>query len=276
VSMRSAYNSPSKSPSHPEIITTAGSEAMNAQDGCPLFHLPPELRNAIYAYAIDRTDGRYGWIEDHDGPKISLLNARQCAPSNELLVTCRRICAEGRGIFVQAQRDFLSKTTFTLEVAREYEGQPSRAAAYLDNLTEEQISGMSRITIEVNKYTPLEVSLSAPDGSNGTPWAIDTKILDDRSRFKITNAYRAMGDRLCASYAPCMQCRCPVTYMKVWERLHLMLNITFRMTDEFHRAATSVCTECGDTMSVCPVVQRTRKMELMALVVFLCRFCRTG
>jgi hypothetical protein len=102
-STSSAYNGLSKSPP-PHLETTASSdnEDVDAQDECLLFKLPPELRNAIYTYTIDRTDGQYGWIEDHDGPKLSLLNAKTCAPSNELLTTCRRIYAEGRGIFVQA------------------------------------------------------------------------------------------------------------------------------------------------------------------------------
>jgi hypothetical protein len=104
--MPTVQSSPDKSPPHLETITTADIEKMDDQDKCPLFKLPPELRNAIYAYTIDHTDGQYGWIETQAGPKISLFNAKKCAPSNELLRTCRRAYAEGRGIFVGAQRDF--------------------------------------------------------------------------------------------------------------------------------------------------------------------------
>jgi hypothetical protein len=118
-------------PADPQV--SMDGEEMDTQAECLLFKLPPELRNAIYAYTVDRTDGQYGWVEDHDGSRISLLIAKKCAPSNELLRTCRLICSEGRGIFVQAQRDFWSKTTFTLGVS----GLASDAVTCLDNLRDE-------------------------------------------------------------------------------------------------------------------------------------------
>lgn len=127
------------------------SEHMQLQENSPLFCLPPELRNKIYRYAFQSDDGKHGWDNDHDCPKVDMLIASRCAPSNELLRTCRRIHAESRGFFIESQRDFWSNTTFTLTlVNRESsDGIAAGPVHLVEDLCNEQISCMAHVVISL-------------------------------------------------------------------------------------------------------------------------------
>jgi hypothetical protein len=272
--MPTVHGSPDKSPPHLETITTADIEKMDAQDKCPLFKLPPELRNAIYAYTIDHTDGQYGWIETQDGPKISLFNAKKCAPSNELLRTCRRAYAEGRGIFVGAQRDFWSKTTFTFGLRHGcgHEDTPDRVAAWLDSLCEEQVNSITHLTIKTHTFDPFKVHLSATDESGPTSWAIEWNT----AHASLTTSMD-FGKELKAYFLGLQfshgRCQCPSTYAqlrsKVYPAIYDLPTYGRYMDDDFV-PATGACGLCGRLESRYPVVLDTRKGELMILVAWFC------
>lgn len=79
---------------------------MDHQQSSPLFHLPPELRNRIYVYALSQEETPEQPQHTAQEKFISLDTMHLHAPSNELLQTCHLIHAESRGIFVEAQRNF--------------------------------------------------------------------------------------------------------------------------------------------------------------------------
>jgi hypothetical protein len=267
-SMPSVYNNPTQSPQHLETTATAEDEEMDAQDSCLLFKLPPELRNQIYAYAIDRTDGQYGWVEDHDGPRISLLNAKQCAPSNELLTTCRRIFGEGRGIFVQAQRDFWSKTTFTFGIS----GHDSHAGACLDDLSDEQVNSITSITIKV--YIDfLKIHLGSAAGQRPTSWGTQVKVDDNHeSHESLMYTFEHLKDQLFWTPPRHGCCQYTLTPSRMRWSVRRVMSYYWN-SEEFVPdivGAADACPVCGGMEWDSRAGQRTKKSELLMLVAYLC------
>jgi hypothetical protein len=125
---------------------------INDQIACPLFRLPPELRNTTYTYVLNCKIaqcrcGHWHWDEEHNCPRVNLKHAKPRAPSNELLGSCRRVHNEGRGLFVKAQRAFWGNSTFFLEL------ETSRlpfSFAYLDDLLDVHASHMTRVNIHTD------------------------------------------------------------------------------------------------------------------------------
>ncbi|KAK5737834.1 hypothetical protein LTR17_006482 [Elasticomyces elasticus] len=79
-----------------------------AQIQCPLFRIPAEVRNYIYALAFHNGDIPNQKAKVHD-----LLAAEP--PSKSLLLCSRKIYREARGIFLDAYAAYWSDTTFVLD-----------------------------------------------------------------------------------------------------------------------------------------------------------------
>ncbi|KAK5744204.1 hypothetical protein LTR17_002234 [Elasticomyces elasticus] len=79
-----------------------------AQIQCPLFKIPAEVRNYIYALAFHNGDIPNQKAKVHD-----LLAAEP--PSKSLLLCSRKIYREARGIFLDAYAAYWSDTTFVLD-----------------------------------------------------------------------------------------------------------------------------------------------------------------
>ena len=139
----------------------------NDQDTCLLFRLPPELRNTIYTYVVYNKFAlpQFQWDEEHDSPQLNMICAQRHAPSNELLRTCGSIYDESRGIFVNAQKEFWSDTTFTLNLL----GNPlpnSNMFGFLERLLDQQARHMTRVNIAIHMFDlqPFKVHLrSGPE-----------------------------------------------------------------------------------------------------------------
>lgn len=99
-------------PASASMAHTRGEVLTTDQSTCPLFRLPPELRNTIYTYVAYNKFSlpQFEWDEQHNSPKLDLNCAQRLAPSNELLRTCRSIYDESEGIFVRAKTQFWSST----------------------------------------------------------------------------------------------------------------------------------------------------------------------
>lgn len=99
---------------------------INIQQDCPLFKLPPELRNDIYAYTFSPsvsapTNGHL--------PPVELDKLAITAPSTALLATCRLVAQETVGIFRQGYTTFWkSHSTFSITLSDDWEDGQSRAA----------------------------------------------------------------------------------------------------------------------------------------------------
>jgi hypothetical protein len=135
----------------------------NDQSSCPLFRLPPELRNAIYTCVFY---GKYSlpqfeWDEEHKSPKLNLKCAQPRAPPNELLRTCRSIYNESKRIYIKAKTQFWSDTTFTLAL-----GAGAWSFGYLDCLLDEQVSHMTRVNITTHFSRTFTVHLRSGSGSD--------------------------------------------------------------------------------------------------------------
>lgn len=137
----------------------------NDQSTCPLFRLPPELRNAIYTYVVHSKYDlpQFQWDEEHDSPKLSLKRAQYHAPQNALLQTCRSIYAESKGIFVAAKTQFWSDTTFTLTLPVD---PPLNSFGYLERLLDDQVNHITRLNIDVHGPQLFTVHLrSGPEAT---------------------------------------------------------------------------------------------------------------
>ena len=126
---------------------TKGEVLAKDQNTCPLFRLPPELRNTIYTYVAYSKFSlpQFEWDEEHNSPKLDLKCAQPLAPSNELLKTCRSIYDESEGIFVRAKTQFWSDTTFTLVLPK---WPLPKSFRYIECLTDDQVNHMTRVNID--------------------------------------------------------------------------------------------------------------------------------
>ena len=146
-------------------MARTGEEALvSDQSSCLLFRLPPELRNIIYTYVVYSKYGvpHFQWDEEHNSPKLDLKCAQQRAPSNELLRTCRRIYAESKGTFLEAETLFGSDTTFTLSLPID---SPHTSFGYLECLLDDQVKHMTRVNIDVHAPQLFAVHLRSGPGA---------------------------------------------------------------------------------------------------------------
>jgi hypothetical protein len=110
--------------------------AMNEQNDCPLFQLPPELRNEIYAYTLSSNEPASEKKSTTRLPLESPLEVidlndalRYIRPSNELLVTCRYIYTEARGVSVAAQREFWASNNFIIDLNDDWKSETNTDGA---------------------------------------------------------------------------------------------------------------------------------------------------
>lgn len=111
----------------------------NDQKYCPLFKLPPELRNRIYSYATSQSEAKekpreselpldksnqltyhdypFNDRKDHHSlPVVSLNQLSDVKPSNALLGTCQRIHEEAGAMFAASQRAFRKTNAFLFDL----------------------------------------------------------------------------------------------------------------------------------------------------------------
>lgn len=124
---------------------------IDTQPECPLFKLPPEIRNQIWelAFASPST--------------INFVDA--CPPSKDLALTCRRIYEETGEMYIDAFRSYWSGTLFTIDIIDgNWEGiersernknwdLKKRAAVYakLHELREEDLAHIENLSMPTSK-----------------------------------------------------------------------------------------------------------------------------
>lgn len=133
------------------------------QKDCPLFRLPPELRNKIYEYALSESQPvKKTTTRLPIADPIEVLDwddAQDLRPSNALLATCRIIHAEARGIFVTAQRAFWASNNFLIVLKSDWEGAteaPTEPNVTITNLRPEYFSLMPRVVVAVRECEYLD------------------------------------------------------------------------------------------------------------------------
>lgn len=156
-------------------------ELSNDRNTCPLLSPPPELRNTVYNYVVYSKYAlpQFQWDEEHNSPELNLMHAKPRSPSNELLRTCRSIYDESKGVFLKAQREFWSDTTFTLKLVV----NPLLCSfRYLESLLDEQANHMTRVNIYIDSQTPLTVLLrSGPEVGDSVTCCAAASLCGHRS-----------------------------------------------------------------------------------------------
>lgn len=165
---------------------------MNPQMICPIFRLPPELRNDIYKYTFgQQACGVQGWDGIHDCPEIDLFSACSAAPfpAAALLRSCRLLHHESKRIFHKMQNEFWSNSTFIIPLNKMSPYSTSKACP--EKLRNEHFDMISRINIEVNRNWDTCVYLRS-----GPVWVVvrgssaPSRVANPRTRT------RAYGQRL--------------------------------------------------------------------------------
>lgn len=147
----------------------------NPQADNVLLQLPAELRDAIYFYLFDfdcQTFGRFSSSGRYRRPRIDLLNAGHHAPSNALLATCRIIYQEARDIFVQAQKDFWHKTTFTTSLTETDGVHAPVVVGHHERLRNEQVQTISRIVIKMENAYGTKIYMTTEPESDRSSWQL--------------------------------------------------------------------------------------------------------
>lgn len=131
-------------------------KTMDEQKDCPLFLLPPELRNQIYKLALCSEKPKEKTMSqlpaENPYEVIKLQEAPNLQPKNELLATCRRIHDESRGLFLATQRSFWASNNFMVELRDDWGNKSNtvvESKAEITRLRYEYFSLMPRIVISV-------------------------------------------------------------------------------------------------------------------------------
>lgn len=101
-----------------------------------LMKLPPELRNEIYELVLFQED------DDEDYEPIDLMYPYP--PSKNLLLSCREIYREAKGIYKQAYRAFWKTSTFMIEDVSE---MPETMVGLQRKLREEEVELIHHLTM---------------------------------------------------------------------------------------------------------------------------------
>ena len=120
------------------------------QNASPLFRLPTELRDAIWAYAV--TPNTEQCESDRDGGTdavVHLTSVPSSAPSIALLLTCGRIYNEARKMFRHAQREFWSGNTFMIELSNNLADFRGSKRSHLPNLRKRAVELMPKLIVSV-------------------------------------------------------------------------------------------------------------------------------
>lgn len=96
----------------------------NQQNDCLLFHLPAELRDLIYSYAFSQNTPTRRVVSrlpvESPVELINLHDAANLRPTNELLITCRKVYHDARDMFVAAQRAFWASNAFLIQLREDW------------------------------------------------------------------------------------------------------------------------------------------------------------
>jgi hypothetical protein len=129
---------------------------MNEQTEFPLFRLPPELRNRIYAYTLCQKEPEQKTTRlPAESPLevVDLSDALTLRPSNKLLSTCRYIYAEAHGIFAAEQRAFWANNTFLIDMRDDWATATSdddtEPTVDIPNLRPEYINLIPKVVLSV-------------------------------------------------------------------------------------------------------------------------------
>ena len=231
------------------------------QSTCPLFRLPPELRNNIYTYVAYSKFSlpQFEWDEEQNSPKLNLKCAQPRAPANELLRTCRSIYDESEGIFVRAKTQFWSDTTFTLALPT---WPPHHSFGYLECLTDEQVSHMTRVNIKIEGSQPFTVHLrSGPEADSSVTYPSRVAGCNHRS---LLTAPLSFVKRVIASD----QLEGQLSY-------HDVLTILWQMSRGLARPSVPFCVE-HQKKPVVLSLQNMSRAGLMAVVAWTCGGSRCG
>lgn len=145
----------------------------NDQKGCPLFKLPPELRNRIYSYATSQHEAKekpresglpldngnqltHHYDPSHNRndyqslPVVSVTQISGVRPSNALLGTCLRICEETGAMFAASQHTFWKTNAFLLVLDDDdWTDGVSTAREVVASLHPMQIDAMPKFSVAV-------------------------------------------------------------------------------------------------------------------------------
>lgn len=244
---------------------------IQTQDYSPLFRLSPELRNIIYKYVFDGRDDECGWDEDHGCPKIDLVNASRCAPSNGLLRTCRRINSESRAFFVESERKFWSNTTFTLTFK---ENKSLRLdygpAAFPSLLCNENISRIARITIDLvvtvaDKPKFLNIGVKPTGTKNSESWNVSRT---ENYKGHYSEKLDTLNWLLPWKQSYHSECQPLLTYQQVRARIRLFTFDRPYIDFDFDIRGRHNCIVCGGNVET--QVSSNRRADLMAVVAWVC------
>jgi hypothetical protein len=154
------------------MAATTPTLPMNEQKDCPLFRLPPELRNKIYAYTLCQKQPQQKTTTrlpiESPLEVIDLNNALTLRPSNELLATCRYIYAEAHGIFAAEQRAFWADNTFLIDLRDDW------GSATTDDDATEPIVEIPNLHTECVNLIP-KVILSVKSGSHHDEYHLNSR-----------------------------------------------------------------------------------------------------
>lgn len=120
------------------------------QNASPLFRLPAELRNHIYACAMTpNVEQAAGEQADATDAVVDLVTVVSLAPSKALLLTCGRIYLEAREMFTTAQHDFWSSRIFTLQLSNDPNDFRSLGKTDLPKLRTEAVNLVPTLIVNV-------------------------------------------------------------------------------------------------------------------------------
>lgn len=152
----------------------------NSQKSCPIFRLPPELRNSIYTYVFDQQPcGVACWDDQFDCPEIELFSAHSVAPrpNTTLLTSCRLVYYEAQGVFLKMQSEFWTNSTFTIASTQT---KPYPTATFPSGLRTEHLEMISRINIEIDNSCSTTIYLRSGPDLDWCPWLIGCESTDER------------------------------------------------------------------------------------------------
>lgn len=130
--------------------------ATNQQKDCPLFYLPAELRNLVYKYALSINTPPHRIVSrlpvESPVELIDLHDAANLRPTNELLISCRKVYREARDMFVAAQREFWANNAFLIQLKEDWEDisdEATRLPSRRLHWSDEHFNVIPRIVIYV-------------------------------------------------------------------------------------------------------------------------------
>lgn len=167
-----------------------------AQNESPLFALPAELRLRIYSYSFTQShDNHACHLKQGSSTMVNIDQVEQTKPSTSLLVTCRQIYTEAKGISSQAERDFWRDNTFFIELRKDWAatGEPKFD---FSSILRCQINSIQRLVVFVdtgsNKWT---FNFKKDPASGSLSLDLEEITADPRDVMTYATALRAVQSR---------------------------------------------------------------------------------